>query len=215
MEKIDKILARKNVFKTFVMWPSNTMYRLYHWTLKWGRTKYATFSLFILAFAESSFFPIPPDVLLIAVTVSNRGKWWFYATVATIGSVLGAILGYYIGYAVYGTVGEPIVQFYHLDKHFETVRAAYENNAFLALFTAAFTPIPFKVFTVAGGLFQISLTDLILGSILGRAGRFFAVAFALRIFGKKVEDTIEKYFNILSIAFIILLVGGFLILRLL
>lgn len=215
MEKVDKTLARKNVFKTFVMWPSKTMYRLYHWTLKWGKTKYATYSLFTLAFVESSFFPIPPDVLLIAVTVANRAKWWFYATIATIGSVLGAILGYYIGYAVYGTIGEPIVQFYHLDKHFETVRVAYESNAFLALFTAAFTPIPFKVFTVAGGLFQISLVDLILGSILGRAGRFFAVAFALRIFGKKVEDTIEKYFNILSIAFIVLLVGGFLILQLL
>lgn len=215
MEKFDKVLARKDVFASFIMLPSRTMYRLYRWTLRWGKTKYATYSLFTLAFIESSFFPIPPDVLLIAVTVSNRAKWWFYATIATVGSVLGAILGYFIGYAVYGTIGEPIVQFYHLDKHFEAVRVAYENNAFLAIFTAAFTPIPFKVFTVAGGLFQISLFDLILGSTFGRAGRFFAVALALKIFGKKVEDTIEKYFNILSIIFIILLIGGFIILRVL
>lgn len=213
MPEPDQILSRPSVFKEFVLWPNRAMYRLYKWTISWARTKYATYSLFGLAFTESSFFPIPPDVLLIAMTVAHRHKWWFYATIATIGSVLGALFGYYIGYAVYGTVGKPIVDFYHLEKHFEAVRAAYESNAFLALFTAAFTPIPFKVFTVAGGLFHISIFDLVLGSLLGRAGRFFAVALALRVFGKKVEDTIEKYFNILSFIFIGLLVGGFLVLR--
>lgn len=213
MAKEDKVLAQKSVFKSFVMWPSNAMYRLYHWTLKWGKTKYATYSLFALAFAESSFFPIPPDVLLIAVTVSNRKKWWFYATITTLGSVTGALLGYYIGFGLYEALGKPIVDFYHLQEKFLQVAKLYEQNAFLSIFTAAFTPIPYKVFTIAAGVFRISLFELVLASICGRAGRFFAVALALRIFGKKVEDTIEKYFNILSIIFILLLVGGFLLVR--
>lgn len=213
MAKEDRVLSRWDVFRSFLMLPTRSMYKLYQWTLRWGKTKYATASLFTLAFVESSFFPIPPDVLLIAMTVANRMRWWFYATVATVGSVLGALLGYYIGFALFETIGQPIVNFYHLQEKFEQVALLYEQNAFIAVFSAAFTPIPYKVFTLAAGVFHISLADLILASICGRAGRFFAVALALRIFGKKVEDTIEKYFNILSILFILLLVGGFLLLQ--
>lgn len=189
------------------------MRRLYNWTLHWSKTRYAQTSLFGLAFAESSFFPIPPDVLLVAMTVADRFRWWLYALICTVGSVTGGVLGYYIGFALFETLGKPIVEFYHFQKVFEVVGQKYSENAFLAVFTAAFTPIPYKVFTIAGGVFKISLIDLIVGSLLGRAGRFFAVAGALRIFGKKVSDAIEKYFDLFSLLFMALLIGGFVIIK--
>lgn len=191
------------------------MRKLYRWTMHWSHTKHAKLSLFALAFAESSFFPIPPDVLLIAMTVAHRFKWWLFAGIATLGSVLGGIAGYYIGLFLFETVGNSIIEFYHFEKAFEIVGQKYEENAFLAIFTAAFTPIPYKVFTLAAGAFQISLVDLIVGSAMGRAGRFFAVAGALRIFGQKISDAIEKYFDLFSLLFMALLIGGFVIISLL
>lgn len=185
------------------------MRRAYDWTLQWAKTPYANLSLFTIAFAESSFFPIPPDVLLIAMTVSNRYKWLLYATITLVGSILGALLGYYIGLALYESIGKYIVEFYHLEKFFSVVQEKYDSNTFLALFTAAFTPIPFKLFTIAGGIFQVSLTDFIVGSIFGRAARFYLVAGLLRVFGERISKFIEKYFDILSLAFMLLLIGGF------
>ena len=197
------------------MLPSRAMRKLYDWTLKWSNNKYANISLFLVAFAESSFFPIPPDVLLIAMTVANRAKWWIFASITTVGSVLGGIFGYYIGVAFFETVGKAIINFYHLQDLVEIVGNKYAENSFLAVFTAAFTPIPYKVFTIAGGVFKISLQDLIIASILGRGGRFFLVAVALRIFGKKISNIIEKYFDILSLIFMALIIIGFLLIKLL
>lgn len=200
-------------FVKILLLPNKGMRKLYNWTLHFSRTKHANTALFTLSFAESSFFPIPPDVLLIAMTVAHRFKWWIFASIATIGSVLGGILGYYIGLAFFETIGQSIIDFYHFQEKFEAVGGLYEQNAFLAVFTAAFTPIPYKVFTIAGGVFQIPLHELIIGSLFGRAGRFFAVAGALRIFGQKIADAIEKYFDILSLAFMVLLIGGFVIIK--
>ena len=197
----------------YLQWPNRVLYRLYRWTIEWSRSAYAKVALFLVALTESSFFPIPPDVLLIAMTVADRFRWWLYATIATVGSVLGAVIGYYIGYALFGSVGQAIVDFYGLQEYFSTVQARYEQNVTLAVFAAAFTPIPFKVFTIAGGVFSVSLPALIVGAIMGRASRFFAVALALRIFGKAIADSIERYFNILSILFIVLLIGGFVAVR--
>jgi len=211
--KNKRIISSHTPIIAFLLLPNKLLYVLYRWTIAWSRTKYARLSLFLIAFSESSFFPVPPDVLLIAMSVAERKKWWIFAGIATAGSIAGAILGYYIGYALYESVGRPIISFYHLQEYFDYVGRRYQENASLAIFTAAFTPIPFKVFTLAGGLFKISLTELLIGSIFGRAGRFFTVAFAIRIFGKQIERVIEKYFNILSIIFAILLIGGFIILR--
>lgn len=200
-------------FGQIISWPTRTMYRLYKWTILWAQTGYAKLALFLVALTESSFFPIPPDVLLIAMTVADRFRWWLYASIATVGSVLGAAVGYYIGYALFGSVGQAIVDFYGLQDYFSVVQDRYEQNVVLAVFAAAFTPIPFKVFTLAGGVFAVSLPHMLFGALLGRAGRFFAVALALRIFGKVIADSIERYFNILSILFIVLLVGGFVVVR--
>jgi membrane protein YqaA with SNARE-associated domain len=189
--------------------PSRAMRALYDWTIGWSRTRQAPWALFGIAFAESSFFPVPPDVLLIPMALASPRRWWLTALVCTAGSVLGAVLGYYIGLAFYETVGVRIVDFYHLQAAMEAVGQRYSENAFAAVFTAAFTPIPFKVFTIAGGVFQIPLGMLLAGSAVGRAGRFFLVAGLLRLFGEPVQRFIEKYFDLLSLLFVALLIAGF------
>ena len=189
--------------------PSRAMRALYDWTIGWSRTRQAPWALFGIAFAESSFFPVPPDVLLIPMALASPRRWWLTALVCTAGSVLGAVLGYYIGLAFYETVGVRIVDFYHLQAAMEAVGQRYSENAFAAVFTAAFTPIPFKVFTIAGGVFQIPLGMLLAGSAVGRAGRFFLVAGLLRLFGEPVQRFIEKYFELLSLLFVALLIAGF------
>lgn len=187
--------------------------KLYDWTLHWAKTKQSPYALFGVAFVESSFFPIPPDALLIAMVIAERKKWLRYAVICTIGSVCGALLGYLIGWGFYETLGKPIVATYHMEKIVELLGRKYAENAFFVVFTAAFTPIPYKAITITAGLFKISLSTLVIASIIGRAGRFFLVAAALRVFGKKISDSIEKYFDILSIIFILCIVGGFLALK--
>ena len=187
--------------------------KLYDWTLLRARTKNASYALFGIAFIESSFFPVPPDVLLIAMVVADRMKWLRYALICTAGSVLGALLGYFIGWGLYETVGKLIVDTYNLHAVVELIGRKYSENAFMTVFTAAFTPIPYKAITITAGLFKISLPVLIAASIIGRAGRFFIVAGVLRIFGKTIADSIEKYFNILSIAFVLLGIIGFILLK--
>lgn len=187
--------------------------KMYDWTIHWSKTKNAPYALFGIAFIESSFFPIPPDVLLIAMVVAQRKKWLINAAICTAGSVLGALLGYFIGRGLFETVGKLIVDTYHLEAVVAMIGRKYQENAFLTVFTAAFTPIPYKAITITAGLFKISLPILIIASIIGRAGRFFLVAGSLRIFGEKIHNSIEKYFDIFSIAFVIMLAGGFLLLK--
>ena len=187
--------------------------KMYGWTIHWSKTKNAPYALFGIAFIESSFFPIPPDVLLIAMVVAQRKKWLLNATICTAGSVLGALLGYFIGRVLFETAGKLIVDTYHLEAVVAMIGKKYQENAFLTIFTAAFTPIPYKAITITAGLFRISLPVLIIASIIGRAGRFFLVAGALRIFGERIQNSIEKYFDIFSIVFVILLAGGFLLLK--
>ena len=187
--------------------------KMYGWTIHWSKTKNAPYALFGIAFIESSFFPIPPDVLLIAMVVAQRKKWLLNAAICTAGSVLGALFGYFIGRVLFETAGKLIVDSYHLEAVVAMIGRKYQENAFLTIFTAAFTPIPYKAITITAGLFRISLPVLIIASIIGRAGRFFLVAGALRIFGERIQNSIEKYFDIFSIAFVILLAGGFLLLK--
>ncbi|MFA5255379.1 MAG: YqaA family protein [Candidatus Omnitrophota bacterium] len=193
--------------------PLRWMRQLYDWTLHWARKKQAPYALFLIAFIESSFFPVPPDVLLIAMVVAHRKNWIRNAAICTIGSVLGALLGYFIGWSLFETVGKFIVQTYNLDAVVKMLGEKYSQNAFMVIFAAAFSPIPYKAITITAGLFRISLATLIIASIVGRAGRFFLVAAALRVFGKKISDSIEKYFDIFSIAFLLLIVVGFFALK--
>ena len=193
--------------------PIRAFRKMYAWTIHWSKKKEAPYALFAIAFIESSIFPIPPDVLLIAMTLAQRKKWFIYATICTLGSVCGAFLGYFIGWALFETVGKFIVSTYRLESVIELVGRKYQDNAFLTVFTAAFTPIPYKAITITAGLFKIPLGILTIASIIGRAGRFFMVAGALRIFGKKIEDSIEKYFDIFSIILVLLFILGILALK--
>lgn len=193
--------------------PAKPIKKLYDWTIGWAKTKKAPYALFFIAFMESSFFPIPPDVLLIPMVIAERKKWFRNALICTAGSVLGAILGFLIGLFLFESIGTAIINFYGLQSEVETVRQNYHNNAPWYIFTAAFTPIPYKVFTIAAGLFNVALSTLILFSLFGRAGRFFLVAFLLGKFGRKISDLIEKYFDLFSLLFTALLIGGFILVK--
>lgn len=187
--------------------------RLYNWTLHWAETSHSTWALFILAFCESSFFPIPPDVLLMALAVALPTKSFKYALVCSVGSVLGGCFGYLIGYEFFEYIGKPIISFYNITDKFDTVSLHYQSNAFAAIAVAGFTPIPYKVFTIAAGVCKVNLFTLILASALSRSARFFIVAALFYFFGPKIKIFIEKYFNIITIIFAILLIGGFIILK--
>ena len=150
--------------------------RLYDWVLHWADTPYGAPALFLLSFAESSFFPVPPDVLLIALVLGARKRWFKLAAICTAGSVVGGVAGYYIGLALMDTVGNRIIAFYHAEQHWETVSGLYLRYDFWIVFIAAFTPIPFKVFTIASGAFEMNLLGFCLVSTVGRGARFFIVA---------------------------------------
>ena len=187
--------------------------RLYDWVMGWSKSRYAVPALFLIAFAESSFFPIPPDVLLMALAISAPRRAVFYALVCTAGSVIGGLAGYAIGYHAFEMVGKPIIETYGVTEKFDLVGEQYQQNAFAAIAIAGFTPIPYKVFTIAAGVFKIGASTLVAASFVGRAGRFLLVGGLIRLFGPQIKDFINKYFNILSIVFVLLLVGGFLTIR--
>lgn len=190
----------------------NLLRRLYAWVLGWAETPYGTPALFVISFAESSFFPIPPDVLQIALSVSKPRRALFYAAVSCIASVLGGILGWYIGHALWGAIGDWF--FAHVPgftrETFALVESKYQENAFFAIFTAAFTPIPYKVFTIAAGVFEIALPTLLVASAFGRGGRFFLVGGLIFFFGPKVKELLEKYFELATIVLVLLGTLGFL-----
>jgi membrane protein YqaA with SNARE-associated domain len=185
--------------------------RLYNWVLHWADTKYGVPALCLLSFVESSFFPIPPDVLLIALCMGATKKAFRFAFWCAAFSVLGGVLGYYIGFAFYEEVGRRIVEFFHYEKQWEYVGRLYGENGFLAIVTAAFTPIPYKVFTIAAGFFhdRVSLGTLVAASAIGRTGRFVLVAAAIYFFGPPVKKILDKYLEWFCLAFMVLLIGGF------
>jgi membrane protein YqaA with SNARE-associated domain len=187
--------------------------RLYDWVLHWAETPYGIPALFILAFAESSFFPIPPDILLIALAISIPSKSFKFAAICSVGSVLGGIVGYGIGLYGYETIGQPIVNFYHGQPVMDKVKLWYEQYGFFGILIAAITPIPYKVFTIASGVFNFDFTSFVTASIIGRSTRFFVVAGLIWKFGPVIKGFIDKYFNLLMWAFMILLIGGFLLIK--
>lgn len=176
------------------------------WAVRHAEGKNAKWWLFGISFAESSFFPIPPDVLLVAILMTKeRARAFYYASITTVGSVLGGLFGYAIGYFLFQTVGVWLVHTYHLETQMVTVQKLFADNAFFAIFVAAFTPIPYKVFTIAGGLFGISIPTFIVASILGRGGRFFAVATVMKYFGGHIARMFYEYFNLISLIVVALL----------
>ncbi len=250
--------------------------RLYEWVLHWADTRYGTPALVLLAFSESSFFPIPPDPLLMALALARPRRSFYYALVCSIASVLGGLFGYLIGYALWNPVGAPLLRGLHqlgpqharvvvqavegrevvvkeqdgdarrihrmqlhtdeptgsppvgdmayeteqtsapltpgqeaflLTDNYHAARARYDEYGEWIVFTAAFSPIPYKVFTILSGLAQLSIVKFAIASAVGRSGRFFLVGALIFAFGEPIRRFIERYFNLLCLIFVILLVG--------
>ena len=194
--------------------PRRWLRQLYDWTLHWSETPQALSALFLIAVVESSVFPIPPDVLLIAIVAARPETWLLSAALCTAGSGIGAVIGYAIGSTFMAAVGQPIVDVYGAQAHWDEVVRLYQGEWgvwFLA--AAAFTPIPFKVATIAAGATAMPFWPFVLVCLVGRAGRFFMVSAILRMFGAPVRRTLEKHFDLAALIFLVLLIGGFVALR--
>ncbi len=189
--------------------------KLYNWTLDKSSKKEAPWFLSIVSFAESSFFPIPPDIILIPMILAKRAKAFIYASLCTLSSVVGGILGYLIGFLLFNSIGILLVNFYHLDESINEFKNYYNTYGAWIVIIAGFTPFPFKVITISSGLFQLNFIIFILCSILSRGARFYLIAGLLYFFGEKIKIFIDKYFNILTILFFVLLIGSILIIKIL
>ena len=203
----------------------NIFKNTYNWVLGLSNKKNSDYSISLLSFSESFFFPIPPDVLLIPLCLGNKKKSLYFAFLCSISSVIGGIFGYYIGKALWWNL--PGIEYSELANlffeyvpgvtvdSFNSIKSLYEKWNFWIVFTAGFTPIPFKLITISSGTFNINFFMFIIASVLSRSARFFLLATLLFIFGEKIRFFIEKYFNLLAILFTILLIVGFVVVKLL
>ena len=189
--------------------------RLYDWILHWADTPYGLQALAILAFAESSFFPIPPDPLLIALCLGATGRALRFAAVTTIASVVGGLLGYAIGAVVWGSVSGFFFDYVPgvTPEAFATVQGYYDRWDFWAVFLAGLTPLPYKVFTISAGVFAINFPVFVLASVLSRGLRFFLVAGLIYRYGESISSFIDRYFNVLTWVFGLLLILGFVLIE--
>lgn len=191
----------------------NPIRKLYFWTLHWASTRHAVPALVCLSFAESSFFPVPPDVLLIAIVFSTPRRWMRYALWCTLASVAGGMLGYYFGWALWDSVGRRIVEFYDGREVMAQIRRWYDELGFLGVLVAAITPIPYKVFTIASGWFKFDFGLFVLASALGRSIRFFLVAGLVGRFGERIRPFLEKRLEWALLALGLVAVLGFLAIK--
>ncbi len=186
---------------------------LYDWVVGLSERPNAVRTLFVIAFAESSFFPIPPDVLLIPLAIGVPRRALRFAALCTVGSSLGALVGYFLGLEFYEAIGQRIVAFYSAGEQYERVQALYQRWDVVAIALAGFTPIPFKIFTITAGVFKINLITFTIVVLLSRGARFFLLGGLIWRFGPSIRNFVDRYFNLLVILFSILLVGGFLIVK--
>lgn len=196
----------------------NIAKRLYNWMLSWGDSRWGGLALFLFAMAESTFFPVPPDVLLIALCLGSTSRSFRYAAICLAGSIAGAALGYCIGHFMWRTAGgeyTALAEFFfnHVfsKEGFENMSDLYNKYDFWIVFTAGFTPLPYKLFTISSGLFNVNITMFFIASIVSRGLRFFLIAGLIWRYGAPVKKFIDKYFNWLAIAFTVLLIGSFFI----
>jgi membrane protein YqaA with SNARE-associated domain len=187
--------------------------RLYDWVLGWAEHPAGPWMLFLLAFTESFIFPIPPDVLLIALCLGRPRGAWKFAAICTAGSVLGGMAGFYIGLLLFQELGRHILEMYGAMDAFEHLGRLYRDNLIPTVAAAGFTPIPYKVFTIAAGAFAVPFLPFILTSLASRAARFFLVSALIFKFGPPVKALIDRYFNLITIVFMTLLIGGFVLVK--
>ncbi|MEK7136079.1 MAG: YqaA family protein [Patescibacteria group bacterium] len=188
--------------------------RIRLWAEKHADEPSTTWWLALMAFTESFIFPIPADVMLVAILTTSR-RWFYYGLVTTVSSVLGGMFGYLIGYAFYDLVGRQIIEFYNFADEMQKVGVLFADNAFWTVLVAAFTPIPDKVMTIAAGFFKISFPVFVIALIFGRGLRFFLVAYLMHWFGPKLGEMMYRYFNVFTTLVALVILGGILILYLL
>ena len=219
-----------NAVTTVLGAPLRWTRRMYDWVLGWGKSRYGGLALFILSAAEASFFPVPPDALLIALCMGAHKKWVRFALICSVGSVIGGALGYLIGWGAYDLIGGKIVALAASlsgtdpDKLLHAAQIWFNEKELYgmkvgawAVGIAGFTPIPYKVFTIAAGFFKMNFGIFLIASALSRSARFFVVAGIIGLlfdrYGPRIEKFIDKYFNLLAIAFVLLLVAGFMVVK--
>ena len=194
----------------------NPIRKIYDWTLSLAKKKTSSGWLAVLSFAEASFFPIPPDVLLIPLCLGALRKAVYFATICSIASVLGGLAGYAIGHFAWDGLQEYFYQYVpgFTKEKFSRIADWYEEWGWPLVFLAGFSPIPYKIFTIASGVLGMALLPFTLASAVSRSGRFFLVALLISKFGEPMKELIDKHFNKLAFAFGLLLIGGFLVLKL-
>ena len=186
---------------------------VYNWTIKLSATRYALWALAIVAFAESSFFPIPPDILLIPLIIAKPKNVYLIAFIAMVASVFGGGLGYYIVLKLYETVGIIIINFYHAQQLFLDFQTQFNKYGAAAVLFAGVTPFPYKIITISSGIAGMPIYQFFIFSIIARGARFFIIAILLRLYGEPIRNFIERHLNLLFIAFMVLLVFGFLLIK--
>ena len=188
--------------------------KIYLWLQEKSQSKTAEWWLAGISFAESSFFPIPPDPFLIASLLVKQNRWLRNSLIVILFSVLGGIFGYVIGFWFFNLFGEKLVAIYHFEEELLTMSNLFNDNTFWTMFIAAFTPIPYKIFTLTAGLFHVNIISFIIASIIGRGLRFIAIGYIMKIFGNSIGKMVFKYFNILTFI-LFLLVAGYVAFKLL
>lgn len=180
--------------------------RFYNWFMAWAEKPTAEKALAGFTFIEAIFFPIPPDPLLMAMVFNKPKRWVRYATITLTATILGGIVGYLAGIGLFETLGEWIIETYHLQEEYAALGESFQNNDFIAVLTAAMTPIPYKIITLSAGAFEVNFISFLVASIIGRGARFFGVAYLAKWLGAKYKDRIEKYIDAISIALLILII---------
>jgi len=183
--------------------------KLYHWTLSLAESPRATFALAGVAFAESSFFPIPPDILLVPMALAKPQRALFYAGICTIASVIGGIVGYGIGWLLWDTLGQWLINLYGYGARMEVVKAAYDQWGWLFILVKGLTPIPYKLVTIVSGLLEYNFVLFVILSLFTRGARFFLIAGLLNKFGAPIRDLLDRYFGWFLAIIALFVVGGF------
>jgi membrane protein YqaA with SNARE-associated domain len=189
------------------------LHRLYMRTLALAASPRATWWLFGIAFAEASFFPIPPDALLIPMALARPDRAWRFATICMVGSVIGGALGYLIGYAVFDQLARPLIELYGYGDRFAAFQALYARWGLWVILIKGLTPIPYKIVTIASGAAHFNFWVFMMASLLTRGARFFLVATLLRFFGSPVRDFIERRLTLVTSLLALGVIGGFVMLR--
>ena len=187
--------------------------RVYDWTMRLAEHRHAPQALFWISFIESSFFPIPPDVMLMPMVLAQRAKAWLFATIATAGSVLGGVVGYLIGLLLFDLLGKPLLDLYGYQDKFNQFASQFNEYGALIVFFFGVTPFPYKVITIASGATHLNILVFLIASIAARGLRFYLVSGLLYWYGPPIRAFIEKRLGILTLVFLVLLIGGFFALK--